>query len=175
MPHAMLVSVKRCRQGLACKAQVALTGSCRCASTGGGAPCGARAQAEKHRTVRKHRRSRQGRTRAWRGHRLSSTGHPGSERAVEGVEARFLVRAQAEKHRAVRKPTRCTGPHPWRAGHPISARACAHASLVLAIFSMKISSKASVILSGGPPSMMLRSGRPWLSSRESERGRERRT
>ena len=105
MPHAMLVSVKRCRQGLACKAQVALTGSCRCASTGGGAPCGARAQAEKHRTVRKHRRSRQGRTRAWRGHRLSSTGHPGSEREVEGVEARFLARAQAEKHRAVRKPT----------------------------------------------------------------------
>ena len=52
-----------------------------------------------------------------REHRLSSTGHPGSEREVEGVEARFLVRAQAEKHRAVRKPTpyakhglRSTGP-----------------------------------------------------------------
>ena len=69
----------------------------------------ARAQAEKHRTVRKHRRSRQGRTRAWRGHRLSSTGHPGSEREVEGVEARFLVRAQAEKHRAVRKSTHSVG------------------------------------------------------------------
>ena len=29
---------------------------------------------ENHRTVRQHRRSRQGRTRAWRGHSLSSTG-----------------------------------------------------------------------------------------------------
>ena len=67
---------------------------------------------ENHRTVRQHRRSRQGRTRAWRGHSLSSTGHPGSEREVEGVEARFLVRAQAEKHRAVRKPTRSTASRP---------------------------------------------------------------
>ena len=71
--------------------------------------------------------------------------------------------------------SRSAGPHFWRAGHPISARACAHASLVAAIFSVKISSKASVMLSGGPPSMMLRSGMPWLSSRERERGRERLT
>ena len=46
------------------------------------------------------------------------------------------------------------------AGHPISARALAHATFVLAIFSANIFWKASAMLSGGPPSMISLSGKP---------------
>ena len=44
--------------------------------------------------------------------------------------------------------------------HPSSARAAALAALVAAIFAWKNSSKAVVRASGGPPSMMSRSGNP---------------
>ena len=43
-------------------------------------------------------------------------------------------------------------------------RAFAHATFVAAILSLKSSSKAFVSSSGGPDSMMLRSGKPWLSN-----------
>ena len=50
--------------------------------------------------------------------------------------------------------------HPRRAGHPISARALAHARLVAAIFCENNSSNALVMLSGRPPSMISLSGKP---------------
>ena len=43
-------------------------------------------------------------------------------------------------------------------------RAFAHATFVAAILSLKSSSKAFASSSGGPDSMMLRSGKPWLSN-----------
>ena len=51
-----------------------------------------------------------------------------------------------------------------RAGHPSARRASAQAIFVAAILSVKSSSKAFVSSSGGPDSMMLRSGKPWLSN-----------
>ena len=43
-------------------------------------------------------------------------------------------------------------------------RAFAHAIFVAAILSLKSSSKAFMSSSGGPDSMMLLSGKPWLKS-----------
>ena len=51
-----------------------------------------------------------------------------------------------------------------RAGHPIVRRASAHAAFVAAILSLKSSSNAFMSSSGGPDSMMSRSGKPWLSN-----------
>ena len=51
-----------------------------------------------------------------------------------------------------------------RAGHFMVCRAFAHATFVAAILSLKSSSKAFMSSSGGPDSMMLRSGKPWLSN-----------
>ena len=62
-----------------------------------------------------------------------------------------------------------------RAGHPISSRARAQATFVAAIFCENISSRALAMLSGGPPSMMFLSGKPWLSIREKLRGRDKLT
>ncbi len=62
-----------------------------------------------------------------------------------------------------------------RLGQFISARARAQASLVRAIFSLKNSSKALDMRSGGPPSMIFLSGSPWLNKQDKRRGRERLT
>ena len=51
-----------------------------------------------------------------------------------------------------------------RAGHPMMCRASAHAAFVAVILSLKSSSNAFMSSSGGPDSMMFRSGRPWLSN-----------
>ena len=61
------------------------------------------------------------------------------------------------------------------AGPPLLARASAHAILVLAIFLENIFSNASAMLSGGPPSMMDLSGKPWLSILDRLRGRDKLT
>ena len=62
--------------------------------------------------------------------------------------------------------------HLRRGGHFISCRAFAHAALVCAIFCEKNFSKASVMSSDGPPSMMSLLGRPKLSKCFSEVGRD---
>ena len=51
-----------------------------------------------------------------------------------------------------------------RAGQPYACPAFAQALFVLAILSAKSSSNSCAICSGGPDSMMLRSGKPWLKS-----------
>ena len=60
-------------------------------------------------------------------------------------------------------------------GHFSAFRAFAQALFVVAIFSAKSSSKAFAICSGGPDSMMLRSGKPWLKSWSKLLGRDRLT
>jgi len=51
-----------------------------------------------------------------------------------------------------------------RAGQPSSLRALAQAIFVLAILSAKSSPKTFASSSGGPDSIMLLSGKPWLRS-----------
>jgi len=51
-----------------------------------------------------------------------------------------------------------------RLGQPISSRAFAQAIFVFSILSANSSWKALVICSGGPDSMISRSGNPWLSN-----------
>ena len=62
-----------------------------------------------------------------------------------------------------------------RAGQPNACRAFAQAIFVLAILSAKSSSNSFAISSGGPDSMMLRSGKPWLKSWPKLLGRDRLT
>ena len=62
-----------------------------------------------------------------------------------------------------------------RAGQPCACRAFAQALFVLAILSAKSSSNPCAICSGGPDSMMLRSGKPWLKSWPKLLGRDRLT
>ena len=133
-----------------------------------------------------HGRSRQARYRARRGPRLRSTMSVGSECAVAKLKPsrwrvhrlRSTVRSGSHLRSARLKSTRAAHSvhsYPSRAGQPIAARASAQAMAVAAILCVKSSSNASVMLFGGPSSIMLRSGMPWLSSRERERGRERLT
>ena len=74
--------------------------------------------------------------------------------------------ASVKKHRKLRRPAGKEKPQSPRAGYFVSARARAQAVLVAAILALNSSSRDSVMLFGGPPSMISLSGKPWLSNWE---------